>query len=66
MFDTCPIVLVTFPLGFKARVGSLIRSLVKAYITCCLAFVSGATPLPVYIASIATSHLLHKYMFWQR
>ena len=48
--------LVTSPLGFKARVSSALAEAYVIYI-CSLRFTSGATPLPVYNASIAASHL---------
>ena len=34
------------PQGFKDRVGSLIHTLVEAYMICSLRFTSGVTPLP--------------------
>ena len=48
------------PLGFKARVSSALFELCGGicYIHS-LRFTSGVTPLPVYNASIAASHLPH-------
>ena len=49
--------LVMSPLGFKARVGSALFKLCGGVCDIhSLRFTSGATPLPVYIASIAASH----------
>ena len=51
---------MTSPLGFKARVGSALFELCGG--VCykhSLRFTSGVTPLPVYNASIAASHLPH-------
>ena len=48
------------PLGFKARVGSALFELCRGICDIhSLRFTSGATPLPVYIASIAASHFPH-------
>ena len=50
--------LVTSPLGFKARVGSALFALGGGICDIrCLRFTSGVTPLPVYNASIAASGL---------
>ena len=52
--------LVTSPMGFKARVGSALFALGGGVRNIhSLWFTSGATPLPVYNASIAASHLPH-------
>ena len=49
--------LLTSPLGFKARVGSALFELCGGVCDICsLRFTSGVTPLPVYIASIAAGH----------
>ena len=48
------------PLGFKARVGSALFELCRGVRDIrSLRFTSGATPLPVYKASIAASCLPH-------
>ena len=48
------------PLGFKARVGSALFELCRGiHDIHSLRFTPGATPLPVYIASIAASHFPH-------
>ena len=48
------------PLGFKARVGSALFALGGGICDIhSLRFTSGMTPLPVYNASIAASHLPH-------
>ena len=46
--------LVMSPLGFKARVGSLFRTWQR--------FTSGATPLPVYMATILASCFPHMHV----
>ena len=52
--------LVMSPLGFKARVGSALFELCGGICDIrSLRFTSGATPLPVYNASIAASCLPH-------
>ena len=53
----CFELLVTSPLGFKTRVGSLIWTLQRHTWYIYLRFTSGATPLPVYNASIAAGCL---------
>ena len=51
---------MTSPLGFKARVGSALFELCGGVHNIrSLRFTSGATPLPVYKASIAASRLPH-------
>ena len=51
---------MTSPLGFKARVGSALFELCGGVRDIrSLRFTSGATPLPVYNASIAASRLPH-------
>ena len=51
------------PLGFKARVGSALFELCGGVCDIrSLRFTSGATPLPVYTASIAASHLPHMHV----
>ena len=51
---------MTSPLGFKARVGSALFKLCGGVRDICsLRFTSGVTPLLVYTASIAASHLPH-------
>ena len=51
---------LTSPLGFKARVGSALFALGRGIRNIhSLRFTSGVTPLPVYNASIAASHLPH-------
>ena len=51
------------PLGFKARVGSALFALGRVVRNIhSLRFTSGATPLPVYNASIAASHLPHMHV----
>ena len=51
------------PLGFKARVGSALFKLCRGIRNIrSLRFTSGATPLPVYNASIAASHLPHMHV----
>ena len=51
-------VLMTSSLGFKARARSTLFELCGDIPDiCCLRYTSGATPLPVYNASIAVSHL---------
>ena len=48
---------MTSPLGFKATVGSALFELCGGVCDICsLRFTSGATPLPVYIASIASDN----------
>ena len=52
------------PLGFKARVGSALFELCGV-MECdihSLRFTSGATPLPVYIASIAAGRFPHMHV----
>ena len=49
------------PLSFKTRVGSLIRTLPRHACYTSVRFTSGATPLPVYMASIAASRLPHMH-----
>ena len=54
---------MTSPLGFKARVGSALFALGRGvHVTCFLRFISGATPLLVYNASIAASRLPHTHV----
>ena len=54
---------MTSPLGFKARVGSALFELCGGVCDICsLRFTSGATPLPVYNASIAASRLPHMHV----
>ena len=54
---------MTSPLGFKARVGSALFALSGGIRNICsLRFTSGATPLPVYNASIAASRLPHMHV----
>ena len=51
------------PLGFKARVGSALFELCGGICDIrSLRFTSGATPLPVYIASIAAGHFPHMHV----
>ena len=55
--------LVTSPLGFKARVGSALFELCGDICDIySLRFTSGATPLPVYIASIAAGRFPHMHV----
>ena len=60
--DTPVGLLVTSPLGFKARVGSTLFALgpdiCDVYF---MRFTSGVTPLPVYSASIVASCLPHMH-----
>ena len=59
----CFRLLVMSPLGFKARVGSALFELCRGvHDICSLRFTSGATPLPVYIASIAASRFPHMHV----
>ena len=54
------LLVTTSPLGFKARVGSTLFAFGGGLHNIhSLRFTSGATPLPVYNASIAASHLPH-------
>ena len=58
--DTPVLDLVMSPLGFKARVGFALFELCGGVRDICsLRLTSGVTPLPVYNASIAASHLPH-------
>ena len=51
------------PLGFKARVSSALFKLCGGVRDIrSLRFTSWATPLPVYIASIAASHFPHMHV----
>ena len=60
IFYPCFGLLVTSPLGFKARVGSALFELCGGVCDIhSLRFTSGATHLPVYKASIAASRLPH-------
>ena len=59
----CFELLVTSPLGFKARVGSALFELCGGIRDISsLRFTSGATPLPVYIASIAAGRFPHMHV----
>ena len=59
----CFRLLVTSPLGFKARVGSALFELCGGVCDIhSLRFTSGATPLLVYTASIAASRLPHMHV----
>ena len=48
-----------FILGFKARVSSLIDTWQRCSDIHSLKFTPGATPLPVFVGSIAASHFPH-------
>ena len=55
--------LVMFPLGFKARVGSCIHACRGIYVTCSLRFTSTATAANLLVASMAVKQFSSTYLW---
>ena len=66
--DTCPFLGPLVPLfwtsgdvcsGYQSQSGQPYSHLAEVYMICSRRFISGATPFPVYMASIAAGHFPH-------